>query len=117
MLKNLLLSSIVLLSSSTFAKDNYFYFWAESYESMVEADGTTFVNVKLKTGESGNYDLSVNEKIVAKDYFILEDEITEFPIVISKKYTSGKKVTVCALKQDKKVEFQNQICLDIQLVK
>ena len=98
-------------------KNEYFYFWTESYEAMVNPDGTTFVSAKLKTSTTGKYDISVNDKVIAKDFFIIEDEVTEFPIIVSKKYTQDEKINLCALKKDDKVEFQNVVCLGIQLVK
>lgn len=100
------------------SQNDYFYFWTESYDAMVNpADGTTFVSAKLKTSTTGKYDISVNDKVIAKDFFIIQDEVTEFPIIVSKKYTQDEKINLCALKKDDKVEFQNVICLGIQLVK
>lgn len=119
-LKSILIAiSLVLPVQTTLASFNkdYFYFWTDSYETIVDIDGSAFVSAKLKTGQSGKYDISVNNKIIAKDFYILSDEVTEFPIIVSKKYTLGEKINLCALKKDDKVEFQNEICLGIELVK
>ena len=116
-MKKVLLSAVLALSASlASAKNDCFYFWADSYEVPVSADGTTFVLMNLKVSHTKKFDLSVNDKIIAQDYTVFENEITQFPITISKKYTTGENVNVCALMKDN-TQFQNVVCANIKLVK
>lgn len=115
---NKFLIGALLLSMTAFAsaKDDYFYFWADSYKTHLDVDGTAFVLLNLKTSKTNKFDISVNEKVVALDYPVFADEITQFPITVSKKFTDGDNVTVCALMKDD-AQFQNVVCAKIDLVK
>lgn len=115
-MKKLLLCAFLGISSLVNAGD-YFYFWADSYEAPLGSDGSTFVLMNLKTSQTKKFDIIVNEKIIAKDYTVFENEITQFPITVSKKFTVEKYLNVCALMQDEKVQFQNVVCAKIELVK
>ena len=115
-MKKLLLCAFLGISSLANAGD-YFYFWADSYEAPLGSDDSTFVLMNLKTSQTKKFDIIVNEKIIAKDYTVFANEITQFPITVSKKFTTEKYLNVCALMQDEEVQFQNVVCAKIELVK
>lgn len=115
-MKKLLLCTFLSMSSLANAND-YFYFWSDSYEAPLSNDESTFVLMNLKTSQTKKFDIIVNDKIIAKDYTVFANEITQFPITVSKKFTTEKYLNVCALMQDEKVQFQNVVCAKIELVK
>ena len=57
------------------------------------------------------------KKSLLKIIQFFANEITQFPITVSKKFTTEKYLNVCALMQDEKVQFQNVVCAKIELVK
>lgn len=116
MIKKLLVLVLICISTITNAK--YSYFWAETYESIVDPDGTTFISTKIKTSETASYDFSVNGKTIARNMEVAGDTVIDFPLVVSKRYTEGNDhLLVCALKQDEAVEFKQEICLKIDLIR
>lgn len=108
--------ALLAVSSLATAKDDYFYFWSDSYTAPVDVDGSVFVLMNLKTSKTNKFDILVNDKLVSVDYYVFADEVTQFPISISKKFTQGKDVTVCALQKDN-AQFQNVVCAKIDLIK
>lgn len=116
-MKKLLLCALLAVSSVATAKSEYFYFWADSYKTYLDSDDSAFVLMNLKTSKTKKFDISVNDKIVAKDFTVFADEITQFPIQVSKKYTTGKHIDVCALMQDESSQFQNVVCSRIEIMK
>lgn len=115
-MKKLIFCLLMTFTSFANANGDYFYFWSDSYKSYLDTDGSVSVLMNLKTSQTKNFDIFVNDKLIAKDYLVIANEITQFPITISKKYTTGDNVTVCALMKDD-ADFQNVICSKIELVK
>lgn len=116
MIKKLLILSLICISTLTYA--NYSYFWAETYESIVDPDGSTFISTKIKSSEGTAYDFSVNGETIARNMEVVGETVTDFPLIVSKRFTEGKdNILVCALKRDSTVEFKQEICLKIKLLR
>lgn len=114
-MKKLALVSLLLVSSLTQAE--YFYYWADDYNAYVDAKGNVFVSTYLKSSDISSYDFIVGDKVIAKNITVQANEITDFPINISSKYTKGNELVLCALKHASNVNFNQQVCLNIKLVK
>lgn len=113
MYKMFLISLGLLLSSVSHAQ--YFYYWVDEYEANRTADNSVYINTHLKSSDLNSFTFTVNDYIIAKDIEMFPDEIVDFPIHISSKYTKEDKVKVCALKQNTDLTFHQQVCLDIKL--
>lgn len=114
MFKKLLLSTFLLVASVTHAQ--YFYFWAEDYTTVVDVDGSAYVNTHLKSSDDSTYTFKVNDKSIANDIEVFANEVADFPIVISKKYTVGRdSITLCSSKKEASVNFKQEVCLLIKL--
>lgn len=109
---------IICLCLMDTAYANYFYFWADDYTAYVDQKGNTYINTHIKASDSNSYTFTVNDKVIAKDIEVFGNEVVDFPISISNKYTNGfKNIKICSLKSNSVVNFQQQICLDIKLEK
>lgn len=113
-----ILLTLLLVCTSVFTNAKYNYFWAETYESIVDPDGSTYISTKIKSSEDTSYNFSVNGVIIARDMQVVGNTVIDFPLIVSKRYTTGNDhLLVCALKHDEAVEFKQEICLKIKLLK
>lgn len=106
----------VFLPSKSHAQ--YFYYWAEDYSTVVSKDGRAFLNTRLKTSDYSKFDFTVDGKSIAKNIEVLQDEVVDFPLYLSEKYTKDRSfITICSLKQTTGVDFQQEVCLNVKLIK
>ena len=114
MFKKLFLSTLLLATTATHAQ--YFYFWAEDYTATPDVDGSVYVSTHLKSSDDSTYTFKVNEKVIANEVEVFANEVADFPIVVSKKYTAGRdSVTLCSFKKEASVNFKQEVCLLIKL--
>lgn len=118
MLKKVGLFLITFLFLFTYANAQYFYFWADTYEALVDTDGTAFINTHLKTSDGSTFDFSVDGKTIAENLEAPSEMVVDYPLVISSKYTQGKDhLIVCSFKHNSVVDFKQEVCLKINLLK
>lgn len=114
MFKKLFLSTLFLVATS--ANAQYFYYWADDYSATVDVDGSVYVNTHLKSSDDNVFTFKVNEKIIATEIEVFANEVVDFPIIISQKYTKDRDhVTICSTKKNASVEFNQEVCLLIKL--
>ena len=115
MKKIFLLFFLSLFSIITHA--NYFYYWTDNYEAYPDQTGINLYT-NIKSSDTTKVTFIIEDKIVAEHVDILEEDITTFPLFISNKHLKDKNnVTVCTLKETSNVSFNQQVCLNIKLIR
>lgn len=110
-----LLLFLFMFTTTPLCSAQYFYFWADDYRVAVHSDDHAYINTYIKTDLVTRVSFSVNANPIAVNLVVLPDVVTNFPIVIGRRYTAfNDNVIVCTVPQAKQIQ---QICLNIRLTK
>lgn len=107
-----LLSIVVgcVLSTSALAHD----FWPDDY-TVYRGDTNTLIVTHLRSADDAYYKFKLDGVSLGKEQLVYAGTVEDFPVSVPNGIIENGKVTICSLRMRSSNQFQQEVCLVIEV--
>lgn len=102
----------IVLCSNAYAHD----FWPDDYSVPKGSDGNTLIVTHLRSTDDAYFKFTLNGIPLGESQLVYSGSTEDFPVIVPNSLLEDNKATICSLRERSSNQFQQEVCLKIEVL-